>query len=57
MKIEYIVPTCKFVAVTEDELLTASLNLNETGGTGTPSEDDADDDALSNGFDNSVWDE
>ena len=57
MKIEYIVPTCKFVAVTEDELLTASLNLNETGGTGTPSEDDADDDALSNGFDNSVWDD
>ena len=49
MKIEYIVPTCKFVAVTEDELLTASLNLNN--------DEDADDDALSNGFDNSIWDE
>ena len=57
MKIEYIVPTCKFVAVTEDEHLTESLNINEEGGTVTPSEDDAEDDALSNGFDNSIWDE
>ena len=57
MKIEYIVPTCKFVAVTEDELLAASLNLNSEGGTGTPSDEDAEDNALSNGFDNSIWDE